>query len=362
MLYHEKQVAALCGVHCINTLLQGPFFSELDLAQIGHELDKLEQQMLGDVEGMEGANVDDSGMFSIQVLTKALQVWGLQAIPTDNKELRDAAFDPQQENAFICNLQEHWFTIRQTDDGWWNFNSLYPAPEQLSDFYLTAYLDSLKQQGYTIFVVRGTLPPPASAAAAELGGPGRWWDPDEARAAHKSAQESRQLGRAKNAMEAALARAAAGGGAITLRGSAKRSAASQAQDDEDEDLAAAIAASMQDQPTATAGPSSAALGLPPRGSYAAVAKKANSHGAGASPPQYAGMVAGARLSRRFDSSGAVAGMQAYVLQQLEARGEAHQQQRVVLSMQFPTKVLDMEDLQIDAAGVKDRSMLSVQLA
>lgn len=34
MLYHEKQIAALCGVHCINTLLQGPYFSELDLAQV----------------------------------------------------------------------------------------------------------------------------------------------------------------------------------------------------------------------------------------------------------------------------------------------------------------------------------------
>lgn len=79
--------------------------------------------------------------------------------------------------------QEHWFTIRKTDDGWWNFNSLYPAPEQLSNFYLTAYLDSLKQQGYTIFVVRGTLPPPASAAAAAGGleGQGRWWDPEEVR-------------------------------------------------------------------------------------------------------------------------------------------------------------------------------------
>jgi ataxin-3 len=33
-LYHEKQVAALCGVHAINTLLQGPVFSEIDLAQV----------------------------------------------------------------------------------------------------------------------------------------------------------------------------------------------------------------------------------------------------------------------------------------------------------------------------------------
>jgi hypothetical protein len=55
-------------------------------------------------------------------------------------------------------------------------------------------------------------------------------------------------------------------------------------------------------------------------------------------------------------------MQAFVLQQLVARGEARQHQRVVLSMQFPTKVLDTADSQIDAAGVHDRSMLSVQLA
>jgi ataxin-3 len=34
MLYHEKQIAALCGVHCINTLLQGPYLNELDLAQV----------------------------------------------------------------------------------------------------------------------------------------------------------------------------------------------------------------------------------------------------------------------------------------------------------------------------------------
>ena len=28
------QVASLCGVHCLNTLLQGPYFSEVDLAQV----------------------------------------------------------------------------------------------------------------------------------------------------------------------------------------------------------------------------------------------------------------------------------------------------------------------------------------
>lgn len=28
------QVAALCGVHCLNTLLQGPYFTEVDLAHV----------------------------------------------------------------------------------------------------------------------------------------------------------------------------------------------------------------------------------------------------------------------------------------------------------------------------------------
>lgn len=95
----------------------------------------------------------------------------------------------------------------------YNFNSLYPAPESLSDFYLTAYLDSLKEQGYTIFVVRGDLPaammsnPNSGGGAAEGGGgggeggeggegaaaagsgaqqenvdgPGKWWTPEEVR-------------------------------------------------------------------------------------------------------------------------------------------------------------------------------------
>jgi len=33
-LYHEPQVAGLCCVHCINTVLQGPVFSAEDLASV----------------------------------------------------------------------------------------------------------------------------------------------------------------------------------------------------------------------------------------------------------------------------------------------------------------------------------------
>ena len=55
-------------------------------------------------------------------------------------------------------VQEHWFSLRKIHGQWWNFNSLYPAPQQLSQFYLLAYLATMREQGYSIFVVHGNLP------------------------------------------------------------------------------------------------------------------------------------------------------------------------------------------------------------
>merc|ERR1719326_2532235 len=45
-IYHERQLGALCGVHCVNNLLQGPRFGPGDLAEIGVRLDKKEQRLL----------------------------------------------------------------------------------------------------------------------------------------------------------------------------------------------------------------------------------------------------------------------------------------------------------------------------
>ena len=40
---------------------------------------------------------------------------------------------------------------------WWNLNSIFSAPEPLSPFYLSAFLGTLQEQGYSIFVVRPAL-------------------------------------------------------------------------------------------------------------------------------------------------------------------------------------------------------------
>ncbi|XP_078418353.1 ataxin-3 isoform X2 [Cetorhinus maximus] len=116
-IFHEKQEGSLCAQHCLNNLLQGEYFSPIDLSTIAQQLDEEERERMA--EGgttteeyriflqQPSGNMDDSGFFSIQ---------------------------------------------------WFNLNSLLTGPELISDTYLALFLAQLQQEGYSIFVVRGELP------------------------------------------------------------------------------------------------------------------------------------------------------------------------------------------------------------
>jgi ataxin-3 len=115
LLYHEVQESRLCAVHCVNAVLQGPYFSEVDLASMAQDLDQQEQQvMLESGAGSshylnfmaEGSsNVAADGNFSIQVLNRALEIWSLQCISLEAPEAEEARLSPHKQKAFICNLQ-----------------------------------------------------------------------------------------------------------------------------------------------------------------------------------------------------------------------------------------------------------------
>lgn len=92
----------LCGQHALNAILQGNYvrlqpvvillrkiteysasscclkFTASDLAEIARELDELEAQFRDREEAPTvSVNMDDSGFFSVQVMDRALHVWGL---------------------------------------------------------------------------------------------------------------------------------------------------------------------------------------------------------------------------------------------------------------------------------------------
>mmetsp|Transcript_3878 Transcript_3878/g.11588 ORF Transcript_3878/g.11588 Transcript_3878/m.11588 type:complete len:308 (+) Transcript_3878:3419-4342(+) len=168
LVYHEQQVSYLCGVHALNALLQGEFFTEFELAKLARSLDE-EEQRLTNFNNIESSNVSNDGNFSLQVLSRALDGWGMECSLAGGQDLNCLS-----EKAFICHLGDHWFCLRRIEMMWFDLNSLQPGPKPISDFYLDAYLASLRGQGYYIFVIRGNFPnnKPMRGTNTTFG---KWW-------------------------------------------------------------------------------------------------------------------------------------------------------------------------------------------
>ena len=78
-LYHEQQLSALCGVHALNNLMQGPVFGAGDLASIAHGLDDAERALIDPAEAplTQSHRIDvNTGDFAYEVLAKALEGQG----------------------------------------------------------------------------------------------------------------------------------------------------------------------------------------------------------------------------------------------------------------------------------------------
>ncbi|KAL0601705.1 Ataxin-3 [Plecturocebus cupreus] len=149
----KLQEGSLCAQHCLNNLLQGEYFSPVELSSIAHQLDEEERMRMA--EG--GVTSEDYRTF-LQVISNALKVWGLELILFNSPEYQRLRIDPINERSFICNYKEHWFTVRKLGKQWFNLNSLLTGPELISDTYLALFLAQLQQEGYSIFVVKGDLP------------------------------------------------------------------------------------------------------------------------------------------------------------------------------------------------------------
>ncbi|CAI5488211.1 unnamed protein product [Closterium sp. Naga37s-1] len=239
-LYHERQDAALCGVHCLNALLQAPLFDAADLAAIAEGLDRRERAVMaeggagaasagdgGSAEGGGGGESENAaadGDFSIQVLSEALAVWGLALTPLDaaNSAAQAAQANPHAQTAFLCHLHRHWFALRRVGEHWFNFNSLLAAPQHLSEFYLAAYLSSLRAEGWTIFVVTGAFPPAPPPASSSSAACGRWVTAaqacDELAAAAVAKQWEEQEVRAEQQREMQIGGLGGMGGMFGVRG------------------------------------------------------------------------------------------------------------------------------------------------
>lgn len=209
----------MCAQHCLNAVLQGSYFTAVDLSEIAMGLDEEERKQMSENEnGVESwviskfikknkfpkkktkiehlkqqqkktiflnnredykqfleqpsGNMDDTGFFSVQVISKALSLWNLDLIPLNSTDgiatgIRE---NPTKAQAYIFNMQSHWYCIRKfkchennqspSNDAYayFNLDSLLSRPEYMSSSFLTEYLKQMQNEGYSIFIVSGDYP------------------------------------------------------------------------------------------------------------------------------------------------------------------------------------------------------------
>ncbi|KRZ35468.1 BTB/POZ domain-containing protein KCTD3 [Trichinella pseudospiralis] len=155
-IFFEKQEGMLCAQHALNALLQGQYFTAVDLAEIARRLDAEERKVTGDSTS-DSQNMDDSGYFSLQVIAEALKPFNLtlRVAPTNASDVINFY---RSHTAFICHRHQHFFTVRKIGEHWYNLNSMLDGPELISQTYSELYLAQLQKEGCTILAVEGDLP------------------------------------------------------------------------------------------------------------------------------------------------------------------------------------------------------------
>lgn len=262
MLYFERQQDQLCGVHALNALLQGPFFTAVDLSGIACELDDLERSLIGSEPNAASENVAADGNFSIQVLTKALDVFSLRVNSMNHPSELETWQKPELETGFLLNLEHHWFCLRRLRrdevNTWWNLNSLLPGPRKIGSFYLTAFLEQLKAEGYSIFVVRDLHAAQLPSMFGQESLTGRWFTEDEAMKVSAEADAAQTSGRTRLVMESAM-RTVNQGGTLVASGGADVVDLTGEDASGDPELRAALKASMGEYREKMSGASDADL-------------------------------------------------------------------------------------------------------
>lgn len=172
-VYWEKQGKNnLCGLHCINSLLQGPVFEKSMLDEISKNLDNIESNLLNlssnnnenkdTINKYSENNYDYNGNYNIQVIIEALKIFGVE-LEIKKKEDLFKIINESLENveAFLLNSSTHWLCLRKINNIWFNLNNTNPdpGPQIVSEFYLTACFEDTFDIGFTHFIVKN-LPNP----------------------------------------------------------------------------------------------------------------------------------------------------------------------------------------------------------
>ncbi|XP_022903386.1 josephin-2 [Onthophagus taurus] len=160
-IYHEKQVRELCALHALNNLFQSREFTKEELDQICYSLSP-------DVWINPHKSVLGLGNYDINVLMKALQSRGYEAIWFDKRK-EPTCLKLENIFGFILNVpsdyklsfitlplkRRHWVTCRRINVNFYNLDSKLETPEVIgNNENVMEYLqDELEHKDKQLFLV-----------------------------------------------------------------------------------------------------------------------------------------------------------------------------------------------------------------
>ena len=172
-VYHEKQVFLRCGMHCVNNLLQGPYFTAEDFEVIGANLNNPQIASVG------GARYTRFfGNFDANVIAAALDTldFGCDWVGKKSREELRYLCDSPRLLGFLVNessfFTRHWWTIRKFISSygtpvWSKIDSKDTEVTMISDSGIITELTNLLEVGASTQIIAVSLtenvPPTFSA-------------------------------------------------------------------------------------------------------------------------------------------------------------------------------------------------------
>eukprot|EP01084_Bolivina_argentea_P237379 398954_1 len=104
------------------------------------------------------------GLFSVDVLITALKQLDIDALPLNHPSCSHANEHPDKEQGFIFYQMSHWIAYCKVNNIWYDLNSqsnyllIDPQPVRITEFYLSAQISKLQDEGFQVYVIRGSLP------------------------------------------------------------------------------------------------------------------------------------------------------------------------------------------------------------
>jgi len=156
IIYHEQQGNDRnCGKHVINHIFQKPVCDIQTMRDAAARLDNTEAAILGyNPTSRKSENADSDGFFNIQVLEIVLLDQAIILVPFRSCGPNLSLNPGRNGNAYLLNVQAHWYCVLLIKGVWFELNSLKDKVEVRTEDEISILVKHVNQKGMVYLICK----------------------------------------------------------------------------------------------------------------------------------------------------------------------------------------------------------------